>query len=285
MKKTIIIFCIALAGTLAWHYRFTLQKYFNKLPDIASSPLVQQIKEDISAPPPLIGDLTGQSANLTNQGVIFWTNKNRADNGQLPPLTENTKLDQAAQLKLADMFKQQYFEHVNPQGVGPGDLAKKTGYNYLSEGENLALGNYKDDQVLVEAWMNSPGHRANILNSKYTEIGVAVGKGVYEGHVTWLAVQEFGRPASDCPAVDVSLKTQINEQQREINAEQGQLEQMKQQLSNSHPQTQQDYDEYNKQVAAYNQAVAIYNNKLDVLKQKIAQYNDQVNAYNACLDK
>src|SRR6185369_15716694 len=117
----------------------------------------------------------------------------------LPALKENALLDKAAKKKLDDMFAQQYFEHINPQGKGPSDLAKSVGYDYIAIGENLALGNFKNDAELVQAWMDSPGHRANILNKQYTEIGVAVGQGTYEGKKTWLAVQEFGRPTSSCP--------------------------------------------------------------------------------------
>ena len=62
----------------------------------------------------------------------------------------------------------------------------------------------------MTAWMNSPGHRANILNPHFQEIGVAVGKGMYEGHETWIAVQSFGMPLSACPASDANLKIKID---------------------------------------------------------------------------
>ena len=207
MKKFLGVIIVLIIAAAAWYYRFPIEKYFNsKFPALAQIPVVQDIKQDISTPPPLISKLINPGTHLTDAGVIEWTNTNRAQNGQLPALKENTLLDQAAELKLQDMFKQQYFEHVNPQGVGPGDLAKKVGYNFIAEGENLALGNFGNDQSLVTAWMNSPGHRANILNVHYTEIGVAVGQGSYQGQTTWLAVQEFGRPASSCPSVDLALK-------------------------------------------------------------------------------
>ena len=155
-------------------------------------------------------------SDLTVAGVILYTNSERAQNGGLPALTENSFLDRDAQMKVADMFSKQYFEHVSPTGVGPGDLAKAVGYQYVLVGENLALGDFGSDQGVLTAWMNSPGHRANILNTHYTEIGVAVGKGMYEGRMTWLAVQSFGMPLSACPEISVAVKNQIDANNTEI---------------------------------------------------------------------
>jgi len=283
MKKFFAIAIILILAAVIWHYRFTAEKFFLKLPEISKIPAVSDIAQEISTPPPLIGQKDNPNSSLTRAGVILWTNTNRQQNGNLPALMENQLLDKAAQLKLQDMFKQQYFEHVNPQGVGPGDLAKQVGYNFISEGENLALGNFIDDQDLLKAWMNSPGHRANILNVKFQEIGVAVGQGTYQGHKTWLAVQEFGKPASSCPSIDLNLKSQINSLQADINQLSPQLAALKSQIDSANPQTQSDYNTYNQEVSQYNSLVKIYNNKIDNLKLITDQYNTEVKAYNACL--
>lgn len=284
MKKFFTVIAIFIIAATAWHYRFAAQKFFQKLPEIAKSPAVLDVTQEISTPPPLVGQQDNPNSHLTRVGVIAWTNNNRQQNGNLPALTENTLLDKAAQLKLQDMFKQQYFEHINPQGIGPGDLARQAGYNFIAEGENLALGNFTDDQELLTAWMNSPGHRANILNTKYEEIGVAVGQGMYQGHQTWLAVQEFGKPASSCPSVDLGLKTQISSLQSDINQLLSQLTALKSQIDSANPKTQSDYDVYNQVVAQYNSLAKIYNNKIDNLKLVTDQYNTEVKAYNACLE-
>jgi hypothetical protein len=181
------------------------------------------------------------------------------------------------------MFNKQYFEHVSPSGKGPGDLADRVRYEYIAIGENLALGNFKDDQALVEAWMNSPGHRANILNAKYAEIGVAVGKGNYEGKTVWMAVQEFGRPSSACPQVNLGLKDQIQSYKSELAGLENEVKQQKSALESLDPKNKADYDYYNQKVGDYNNLVQIYNNKLDVLKSLIENYNSQVNTYNQCL--
>lgn len=173
------------------------------------------IEPKVLTPPPLRVQLEAPAANLTVEGVTFWTNAYRAEQGA-SLLGRNNLLDQVAAQKLNDMFSQQYFEHVNPQGVGVGDLVKNIGYKFIVVGENLALGNFHDDQTLVDAWMASPGHRANILNPKFREIGVAVGQGVFEGHTSWLAVQTFATAESACPGVDSNLADKIELANAEI---------------------------------------------------------------------
>ncbi len=237
----------------------------------------------IFAPPPLKGSGRNSNGSLTYNGVIYWTNLQRQQNGNFAFLKENAQLDQAAELKLQDMFKQQYFEHVNPQGKGPSDLAREVGYAFVTYGENLALGDFDDDQALVGDWMNSPGHRANILNAKYQEIGVAVGQGNYQGRQTWLAVQEFGRPASSCPQIDPNLKSQIDSLTNDINQQLPQVNALKSQLDSARPQTSADYQAYNETVTEYNNLVNSYNNKVDQLKLITGQYNAQVSSFNLCL--
>ena len=130
--------------------------------------------------------------------IISETNLQRQENGDLPALKENTDLDETASAKAADIFKNQYFEHVSPSGVDPGKLVESYGYDYIVEGENLILGNFSSEKEVVADWMASPGHRANILNNRYTEIGVAIVKGTYKGEESWVGVQEFGLPLSTC---------------------------------------------------------------------------------------
>lgn len=173
------------------------------------------IEPKVITPPPLRVELEAPAANLTAAGVTHWTNAYRAEGGATL-LGRNNLLDQVATQKLNDMFSQQYFEHINPQGVGVGDLVQNIGYKFIIVGENLALGNFHDDKILVDAWMNSPGHRANILNPKFREIGLAVGKGTFEGRNTWLAVQTFATAESVCPGVDRNLADKIELANAEI---------------------------------------------------------------------
>lgn len=292
MKKTISAIIVVAAVFLLWHFVLPIEKFSQGVPAFVKSitpssalTQIQNIQEQIFAPTPLKSNSLQNSQNsaLTNSGVIYWTNSQRNQNGSLRVLKENTKLDQAAASKLKDMFDKQYFEHVSPSGAGPSSLAKAAGYKYISIGENLALGFFDSDEQLVQAWMDSPGHRANILNTKFEEIGVAVGKGIYEGKETWMAVQEFGRPQSSCPGISSALKSEITSLQTEINDLQSKLAGLKSEIDSANPQTKDEYNQYNSKVADYNNLVKIFNNKVDTLKLATNQYNAQVSDYNSCL--
>ena len=125
--------------------------------------------------------------------VVDLTNKERAgNNAQL--LQRNTTLDAAAQKKAEHMAKNEYFAHYSPDGVSPWHWFKQVDYTYAHAGENLAI-HFTDSAEVVEAWMDSPAHRANIVNDHYTEIGVGTAKGTYEGYDTVYVVQLFGTPA------------------------------------------------------------------------------------------
>ncbi len=246
-----------------------------------ASGLVDRIFQNQYLPGPLRGSFAPSSAQLTRDGVVLYTNDQRSAQGLLP-LKVNQRLNQAAEAKLNDMFAQQYFEHESPDGKSPADVIKAAGYEYIVVGENLALGNFPNDQELVNAWMNSPGHRANILHTSFQEIGVAVGKGTFEGKSVWLAVQEFGRPYASCPAPTDGLKSQINNNRAQIETWQNQLNEMKAKLErNNYPS----HAEYEKDLKAYNDLVEKTNSLVNQTKILVEQYNQQVNAFNSCLEK
>ncbi|MEK7460216.1 MAG: CAP domain-containing protein [Patescibacteria group bacterium] len=216
---------------------------------------------------------------LTADGVLFFTNEARLKNGELPPLARNALLNNLAQIKLADMFAKQYFEHISPMGVGPGDLAKTVGYEFVTVGENLALGDFENDEALVEAWMNSPGHRANILNLRYTEIGIAVGKGMYEGNETWLTVQSFGMPLSLCPVLNTAIREKIEKNNVEIASIQSTLDARRVRIEST-PQSDPNYNAY---VAEYNGLIPSYDVFVALNKDLVSAFNLQVKAYNECI--
>ena len=102
--------------------------------------------------------------------IATLVNKERSKAG-LAPLTVDAKLTEVAQLKSQDMQSKKYFSHTSPTYGSPFDMMKKFNISYKSAGENIAMGQTSAEQVM-EAWMNSDGHRANILDSKFTHIGV-----------------------------------------------------------------------------------------------------------------
>lgn len=126
--------------------------------------------------------------------LVDETNTNRA-NAAIAPLTANPLLEKAAKLKADDMAAKGYFAHTSPDGITPWFWFEASGYEFSAAGENLAV-NFFDSKDVAEAWMNSPSHRANILNHKFTEIGVATANGMYKGKEAVFVVQLFGRPLS-----------------------------------------------------------------------------------------
>lgn len=102
--------------------------------------------------------------------VVRLVNEIRKENG-LEPLTQDWQLSRVARYKSQDMKDLGYFSHTSPTYGSPFEMMKSFGISYRSAGENIAKG-YQTPKAVVEAWMNSPGHRANILNSSFTHIGV-----------------------------------------------------------------------------------------------------------------
>ncbi len=118
--------------------------------------------------------------------VVALVNKERAAAG-CGPVTEDPQLDEAAQGHSDDMAARGFFDHTNPDGDGPGERITAAGYRWSTYGENIAKGQ-QTPQAVMGSWMNSPGHRANILNCAFKNIGVGVHDG--SGGPWW--TQAFG---------------------------------------------------------------------------------------------
>ncbi len=129
-------------------------------------------------------------AAITSDSLEELINQTREEHN-LSPLEVDTKLVQSALFKAEHILKEDYFAHTSPGGVSPWYWFKKSNYNYQYAGENLAI-DFTDSRSLHRALLNSPTHRANILNPNYTEMGIAVVTGEFEGRDTAVAVQHFG---------------------------------------------------------------------------------------------
>ena len=130
--------------------------------------------------------------------VVEETNQERAS-GALGTLKRNPVLDRAATLKAEHMAAEGYFAHYSPEGVSPWHWFNVTDYNFAHAGENLAV-HFTDSSQVVSAWMESPTHRANIMNGQYEEIGIGVAEGTFEGFETIFVVQLFGTPVTAAEA-------------------------------------------------------------------------------------
>lgn len=135
---------------------------------------------------------SGETSTISKEAdeVIKLVNIERSKNG-LAPLKANDELSKVATAKAQDMIDKNYFDHTSPTYGSPFDMMKKFNINYTAAGENIAYGQ-KTPATVMDGWMNSSGHRANILNSNFTEIGVGVVKDK-NGTPYW--VQMFINPA------------------------------------------------------------------------------------------
>ncbi len=248
--------------------------------DAAQPKKIEPQVSTLAAPLVRYSTANTSSGTLAGSEIVAWTNIYRGDNG-FTPLKRNPQLDAAAIIKVHDMFNLQYFEHVSPKGKDAAALVSGVGYEYLWVGENLALGIFSDEKDLVDAWMASPGHRANILNAHFEEIGIGVEEGVYEGKPVWIAVQEFGKPAASCPAPESSLDARIEKNRAKIDELSAQAEGLIAEinrLANEH-----DAAAYNKKVSEYNALIAILNPIIEETKTLITEYNKEISEFNACI--
>lgn len=145
----------------------------------------------------------GYATDITPGELLSGTNAQRVANG-LPPLQLNATLDRGAADKAADMFAKDYWSHYAPDGTPPWAFFNAAGYQYSYAGENLAK-DFDTSAGVMDGWMNSPGHRANILNSHYTQVGFAVRNGTLLGEQTTLVVAFYGAPLDAAP-VSVAAK-------------------------------------------------------------------------------
>lgn len=161
------------------------------------------------------GIMAGQSAQhyisaVLPGEVIALTNAQRVQAGD-NAVVENKILNAAAQAKADDMAAKGYFAHVGPGGKEPWVWIQDAGYSYQYAGENLAV-RFDESADVVNAWMASPTHRANIVKPVYTEIGIGVASGMFEGSPATFVVQYFGTPqkvaAFDAPKTDSSAVSQ-----------------------------------------------------------------------------
>ncbi len=135
-------------------------------------------------------DILGVSANISPEELLIYTNEKRQEKG-LAPLILNPELSIAASRKASDMFTKDYWAHNSPDGSTPWIFIKGAGYEYAYAGENLARG-FSTSSDVITAWMNSQGHRDNMLSPNYKDIGFAIVPGKLTGDETVLVVEMLG---------------------------------------------------------------------------------------------
>jgi cell division septation protein DedD len=137
-------------------------------------------------------EVLAYATSVSQYGLLSATNKARAAHG-LGSLALNSKLNNSAQGKANDMIAKNYWAHNSPSGTTPWYWFKWAGYKYIKAGENLAYG-FDNSQQINDAWMNSSGHRANVLGD-YKDVGFGIANGSnYQGGQYTVVVAHYGKP-------------------------------------------------------------------------------------------
>lgn len=155
------------------------------------------------------GSVLGIASDINVGALHTLTNQQRTNSG-LPALNLNDQLSSAAAGKCNKMLADNFWAHYAPDGTTPWFFINQAGYKYETAGENLAK-DFNDSNSVVNAWMASPTHAANILNGKYQDVGFATCNGSLTGSETTVVVQMFGKPSGS--AVATSFTTAANAQE------------------------------------------------------------------------
>jgi Cysteine-rich secretory protein family/IPT/TIG domain len=138
-----------------------------------------------------IGPAAGQGSGSFDDEVLLRVNQFRHSYG-LAPLARNSDLDVSAQAHSEDMARRNVMSHYGANGSNPGQRIHAAGYPWVTWGENVAYG-WATPAIVMNAWINSPGHRANLLNANFREIGIGVASSPATGRLYW--TQDFGTRA------------------------------------------------------------------------------------------
>lgn len=139
--------------------------------------------------------VSAPASEITTETVVKEMNIHRAAAG-LPPLRHDGRLLRAAESRMRDMEELAYWGHIAPDGRSPFEVIRPNGYEFRYAGENLAAG-FETAELLVQSWMESKGHRANILSPLYQDCGVSVIEGATTGRgMGHSVVVLFARPIS-----------------------------------------------------------------------------------------
>ncbi len=157
---------------------------------------------------PSLQNILGYATDMSISSLLQETNAQRGDE-KLAALTANAKLNAAAQAKADDMAKRNYWSHNTPDGTQPWTFLTTAGYEFEAAGENLAYG-FDTSDATIQAWMNSPGHRANIMNSKFQEVGFGIANvSNYQGYgEQTLVVAMYGAPSATAAASPATPQAQ-----------------------------------------------------------------------------
>lgn len=155
------------------------------------------------------GSVLGIAQDINVGALLSLTNQQRTNSG-LPALNLNGQLSSAAAGKCSKMLADNFWAHYAPDGTTPWFFINQSGYKYETAGENLAK-DFNDSNSVVNAWMASPTHAANILNGKYQDVGFATCNGTLTGSETTVVVQMFAKPSGSTVATSFTTAASAQE--------------------------------------------------------------------------
>ncbi len=186
LQEEFILFLFVFVGVLF---------YFNQ----NNFSIIRYLNLSATVYPAVLADLANQDRALASVPKLAW----------------NSTLEKAAQMKAEDMLKNSYFAHTSPTGITPWHWLKETNYNFIYAGENLAV-DFTESINVEKAWLASPKHKENILNSHFTEIGIATADGYFEGKKTTFVVEFFGQPSQNKVKEKAVVNKKVIEQTEKI---------------------------------------------------------------------
>lgn len=128
---------------------------------------------------------------ISQDSIVSLTNEARKEKSR-KPLKVSVELQAAAMQKAKDILEKQYFAHESPDQKKPWDFIDESGYIFRYAGENLAI-HFQEAEDVTKGWLTSRNHRKNILSKKFSDIGIGIAKGKFQGVETTVVVQMFGR--------------------------------------------------------------------------------------------
>lgn len=221
---------------------------------------------------------------LTTTNILYFTNLERTKRG-LRPIKWNAKLTRSANAKSRDMFINQYFAHKSP--IDPKkDFAyfiDNELYEFVRVSENLAMGEFSTSQEVVNAWMQSPTHRENILFPDYEHIGVSVQSGTMKGQPLAMIVQHFGISRKACPPISQTTQETLQTIESQAQAFKQTAAQLDKKIND--PSLKLSEKELDDLIATYNVTIRNYNALAIEFKQLSDTYNKAVALYDSCIKK
>jgi len=274
---TFFLVVLILVGLLILQNRSSILSFLGLSERSDSEFSLIELEKQVLTTPPLRGPTGRGESHITQQGIIDLTNAERKKEG-LDGLGKTTELVVSAAAKADDIFSRQYFDIISPDGTTVKDFVARAKYTYVAIGETIIMGNYVNDQALIDALMDSPAHRANILHPGFTAIGVAISRHAFEGNDVWVVVQHFGRPPTECPSEPVrTLLVQIESQKDRINEIEGMIDAFRKELEDTTPDT-----ENTEKTQEHNKLVHEFNGLVEETRILVNDYNGKARAYNDC---